>query len=69
MTESVIHGIVPTAETDIRALIITSPGSKHEADETTATELGRSKSRVLGAADHARPHRSGAGDRMCGWDL
>jgi mannose-6-phosphate isomerase-like protein (cupin superfamily) len=27
----VIHGIAPTADTDIRALIITSPGSKHEA--------------------------------------
>jgi mannose-6-phosphate isomerase-like protein (cupin superfamily) len=27
----IVHGIVPTPDTDIRALIITSPGSKHEA--------------------------------------
>ena len=26
-----VHGIVPTADTDIRALIITSPAAKHEA--------------------------------------
>ena len=26
-----VHGVVPTADTGVRALIITSPGAKHEA--------------------------------------